>query len=293
MSTLGSSEILWQDIRYAVRTMRRNPAFTSVAVFALALGIGANTAIFSVVDAVVLKPLPYPDPGRLTLLWGNVKRAKIERRGASYPDFVDWRTQSKSFEDMAGYSGVSFTMTGGDEPERMNGEYVSASYFPLLRVSPVIGRTFLASEDEVPMRDPVVILSEGLWKRRFGADPGILGKSIHTSTRSYIVVGVMPPGFRGITDTAEVWVPFMMSGPAEDLAQRGDRGMGVLARLKPGIPLTQAQLELDAICRGLERHYPATNEARGVEVAQLDREIFGDIRPAVLALLGAVAFVLL
>jgi predicted permease len=293
MWTLGSIEIFWQDIRYALRTLRKSPAFTGVAVFALALGIGANIAIFSVVNAVVLKPLPYRDPGKLTLLWGNVKRTIVERRGASYPDFVDWRKQSKSFVDMAVYDGVSFTLTGADEPERIDGEFVSASYFPILGVSPILGRTFLPSEDVVPMRDAVVILSEGLWKRRYGADPGIIGKSIRTSTRSYTVVGVMPTGFAGISDTGQIWVPLMMSGSAEDLAERGNRGPAVLARLKTGVTVPQAQAELDTICRALARQYPGTNEARGVEVAPLDKEILGEIRPAALALLGAVAFVLL
>jgi predicted permease len=293
MWTLGSIEILWQDVRYALRTLRKSPAFTSVAVFALALGIGANIAIFSVVNAVVLKPLPYRDPAQLTLLVGNVKRVNMERRGASYPDFVDWRKQSRSFVDMAGYSGVSYTLTGAEEPERIDGEFVSASYFPILGISPVLGRTFLPSEDQVPMRDAVVILSEGLWKRRYGGDPGIIGKTIRTSTRSYTVIGIMPTRFAGIFDTAQIWVPFMMSGSAEDLAERGDRGMGVLARLKPDVTITHSQVELDAICHRLAQQYPNTNEARGVEVPTLDKEVFGDIRPAALVLLGAVAFVLL
>ena len=293
MWTLGSMEILWQDIRYALRSLRKSPAFSVVAVTALALGIGANTAIFSVVNAVVLKPLPYRDPGRLVLLWGNVKRVKVERRGASYPDFADWRKASRSFLDMAAYDSVGSTVTIGDEPERIKCERVSASYFPMLGVRPLLGRTFLPSEDEVPMRDHVVILSEGLWKRRFGGDPGVIGKTLRTSTRSYSVVGVMASGFYGISDSVDMWVPYMLTGPAEDLAERGNRGMGVLGRLKPGVSLAQAQAELDVICRGLERQYPATNEARGVEVAPLDHELLGDLRPAILALLGAVAFVLL
>jgi predicted permease len=294
MWTFGSIEILWQDVRYAFRMLRKSPAFTSVAVFALALGIGANIAIFSVVNAVVLKPLPYRDPAQLTLLVGNVRRVNVERRGASYPDFVDWRKQSKSFVDMAAYNQVSSFLTGGDEaPERKVSEYVSASYFSLLGVSPVLGRAFLASEDEVPMRNQVIILSEGLWKRRYGGDPAIIGKSIQMSARTYTVVGVMPAWFRGLSDEAEAWRPCMIAGSATDLAERGDRGMAVLGRLRPGVPRAQAQAELDTICRGLERQYPKTNEARGVEVAPLDKEIFGDVRPAALTLLGAVAFVLL
>jgi predicted permease len=294
MWTLGSIEILWQDIRYALRTLRKSPAFTGVAVFALALGIGANTAIFSVVNAVVLKPLPYRDPGRLALLWGNVRRMKVERRGTSYPDFVDWRSQGKSFDGMAAYNPVGVTLTGGDEPERVKCERVSAAYFPILGVNPILGRTFLASEDVVPMRDQVVILSEGLWKRRFGGDAKIIGKTLRTASgRNLTVVGVVPASFRGISDNVDLWVPFMLSGSAENLAERGDRGMGVLARLRPGASLAQAQAELDVICQRLAREYPASNEARGVEVAPLDTELLGDIRPAVLALAGAVAFVLL
>jgi predicted permease len=294
MWTLGSIEILWQDVRYALRTLRKSPVFTGVAVFALALGIGANTAIFSVVNAVVLKPLPYRDPGRLVLLWGNVRRMKVERRGTSYPDFADWRSQSKSFDGMAVYNPVGSTLTGGDEPERVKCEQVSAAYFSILGVTPILGRTFLPSEDQVPMRDQVVILSEGLWKRRFGADASVIGKTLRTASgRNLNVVGVVPASFGGISDSVDMWVPYMLSGSAGNLAERGDRGIAVLARLKPGVSLAQAQAELDVVCQGLAREYPGTNEARGVEVAPLDTELLGDIRPAVLALLGAVAFVLL
>jgi predicted permease len=294
MWTLGSIEILWQDVRYALRTLRKSPVFTGVAVFALALGIGANTAIFSVVNAVVLKPLPYRDPGRLVLLWGNVRRMKVERRGTSYPDFADWRSQSKSFDGMAVYNPVGSTLTGGDEPERVKCEQVSAAYFSILGVTPILGRTFLPSEDQVPMRDQVVILSEGLWKRRFGADASVIGKTLRTASgRNLNVVGVVPASFGGISDSVDMWVPYMLSGSAGNLAERGDRGIAVLAHLKPGVSLAQAQAELDVVCQRLAREYPGTNEARGVEVAPLDTELLGDIRPAVLALLGAVAFVLL
>jgi len=293
MWTLGSVEIFLQDVRYALRSLGKSPGFTGVAVLALAIGIGANSAIFSVADSVALKSLPYPDPGRLVLLWGNVRRVRVERRGASYPDFVDWRKQNTSFEDVAGYNPVGATLVGGDENLRVKCEQVSASYFPLLGVSPLLGRTFLPSEDEVPMRDKVVILSEGLWKRRFGGDPNIIGKTIQTITRSYTVVGVMPVRFPGISDAVEMWVPFMTSGSAEDLSHRTDRGMGALGRLKRGVTIAQAQAELDIICRRLEQQYPSSNEARGVEIAALDQEMFGDIRPAVFTLLGAVVFVLL
>ena len=264
-----------------------------MAILALAIGIGANTAIFSVANALALKSLPFRDPGKLVLLWGNVRRVKVERRGASYPDFVDWRKQSTSFEELAIYNSVGSTLVGADENLRIKCEQVSASYFPLLGISPLLGRTFLPSEDEVPMRDMVAILSEGLWKRRFGSDPAIIGKTIRTITRPYTVVGVVHASFPGISDEVEMWVPFMTSGSASDLAERGSRGAAVLGRLKPGVTIAQAQAELTTICRRLEQLYPASNEGRSVEVAALDQEMFGDIRPAVWALLGAVAFVLL
>ncbi len=282
-----------RDLRYAARMLRRSPAFTVVAVLTLALGIGANTAIFSVVNAVLLRPLPYPEPARLVELWGNVKRAKVERRGASYPDYQDWRDQSRSFAAMAAFDGGSFTLTGVDEPERLDGEYVSQPYFALLGVNAAVGRTFRPEEDRVPQRDAVVVLSDSLWKRRFGADPGIAGRAIALGGRGYTVIGVMPPWFRGITDTADVWVPFLMYGTADDFAERGSRGFAALARLKPGVSQARAQTELDGISKRLERAYPATNEGRGVELSPLATEIVGDLRQPLLVLLAAVAFVLL
>src|SRR5215831_1637692 len=169
-----SVETVRQDVRFALRTLRKSPAFTIVAVLALAIGIGGNTAIFSLMDAVRARALPYRDPERLVVLWGNVVRARVERRGASYPDFLDWRAQAKRFEDMAAFDAQWLTLTGGDEPERMLTEFASAPYFSLLGVAPALGRTFGADEDQVSKPAPVVVLSDGLWKRRFGADPGVM-----------------------------------------------------------------------------------------------------------------------
>ncbi len=293
MWTIRWIEMLSQDLRFAARTLRKSPGFTLVAALTLALGIGANTAIFSVVDAVILRPLPYPDPHRLVELWGNVKRAKVERRGASYPDYADWRSQSQSFASMAAFDNGNFTLTGVEEPERIQGEFAGAAYFSLLGVSPVLGRTFRAEEDLVAQRDAVVILSDGLWKRRFGGDPGILGRSMRLGDREYSAIGVMPPWFRGVTDQAELWVPFVMSNSAQGLAQRGSRGFAALARLKPGVSLAQAQSEMDGISRRLEKAYLDTNEGRAVELSPLETEIFGDLRKPLLVLLGAVGFVLM
>ena len=293
MWTFRWMEALRQDVHYTLRAMRKSPGFTIVAALTLALGIGANTAIFSVVDAVILRPLPYPEPSRLVELWGNVKRAKVERRGTSYPDYADWRDQSKSFTAMAAFGSDTATLIGTGEPERITGEVVSQPYFDLLGMRPALGRVFRPEEDSVPQRDAVVILSDALWKRRFGADPKIVGKTVQLDTRMFTIIGVMPPWFRGITDRAELWVPFMMTGTAADFAERGNRGFAALARLKPGVTQGQAQAELDAISKRLEKAYPGTNEGRAVEVATLDGELFGDLRQPLLVLLCAVGFVLL
>src|SRR5947208_3340070 len=293
MWTFYPLETLLQDVRYALRALRRSPGFTVVAVLALAIGIGANTAIFSLFDAVRMRALPYPDADRLVVLWGNVMRAKVERRGTSYPDFADWRAQSTSFVDMAAGDSQMLTLAGPDEPERINTEFVSAPYFSLLGVAPATGRTFSSDEDLVARPVPVVVMSDGLWKRRFGADPQIVGRPITLNARPYTVVGVMPAGFKGLSDTAELWVPFAMYAPAPTMAERGTRGFSVLARLRPGMPIAAAQRDMDAISRRLEQAYPATNEKRGVEVSPLDAEVFGSLRPALFTLMGAVVLVLL
>jgi len=293
MRTFVWLETLWQDLRYGVRVLRKNKGFAAVAAITLALGIGANTAIFSVVNAAILRPLPYPHPGRLAILWGNVKRARVERRGASYPDYIDWRDQARSFETMAAFTDNKFALTGIDTPERISGEYVSQSYFSLLGIQPALGRTFSPAEDRVPQRDAVVVLSDGTWKNRFGGDPAMVGHTIQLDGHSYTIIGIAPPGFRGLTDEAELWVPFVMSGTAQDLTERGTRGFEVLARLHNGVSFARAQADMDAISLRLARAYPGTNEARGVEISPLEREILGDMHKPLLILLAAVGFVLL
>jgi putative ABC transport system permease protein len=293
--TFPSLESFRQDVRYTLRTLRKSPGFTFVAVFALAVGIGGNTAIFSLVDAIRSKALPYPDPDRLVQLWGNVQRTRVERRGASYPDYLDWRAQSKSFEDIAAGDAQWMTFVGSDEPERIQTEFVAAPYFSLLGVSPARGRGFEANEDDVARPAPVVVLSDGFWKRRFGADPQVIGRTLTLccAARQYTVVGVMPPGFKGLSDAAELWVPFAMYASPGTMADRGSRGFAALARLKPGVTLAAAQRDMDAISRRLEQAYPNTNEKRAVEISPLAVELFGNLRPALLTLMAAVAFVLL
>jgi len=295
MWTFPSFESFRQDVRYALRTLRKAPGFTFVAVFALAVGIGGNTAIFSLIDAMRARALPYHDSERLVQLWGNVQRVKVERRGASYPDYLDWRAQSKSFEDVAAFDSQWMTFVGSDEPERIQTEFVAAPYFSLLGVSAVRGRTFEPDEDIVAKPAQVVVLSDGFWKRRFGGDPQIVGRTLTLccAPRQYTVVGVMPPGFKGLSDAAELWVPFAMYAPPRTMMERGSRGFAALARLKPGVTLAAAQSDMDVISKRLEQAYPNTNEKRAVEISPLDVELFGNIRPALLTLMAAVAFVLL
>src|SRR3954470_20128476 len=293
MWTFDPFETLLQDVRYAFRTLRKAPGFTLVAVFALAVGIGGNTAIFSLLDAVRGGALPYRDADRLVLIWGTVLRSKVERRGASYPDFQDWRRQSHSFEDMAAADTQSMTLIADGDPERIQTEFVSAAYFSLLGVSPARGRAFRADEDDVGKPAPVVVLSDGLWRRRFGGDPQIVGRTLTLNTRVYTIVGVMPQGFTGLSDMAEAWVPFALSSPPPSMQQRGNRGFEVLARLKPGVTIAAAQADLDAISRQLETAYPDTNGKRAAEVSRLDVELLGELRPALLTLMAAVTFVLL
>jgi putative ABC transport system permease protein len=293
MWTINWLDMLGKDLRYAGRTLRKSPGFAAVAILTLALGIGANTAIFSVVNAVLLHPLPYPEAERLVELWGNVKRARVERRGTSFADYLDWKRQSKSFDAMALFTNATHTLNGLGEPERIPTEFVGYGYFEMLGMRPQIGRSFQESEDQVPQRDRVVVLSDGLWKRRFGGDPGVLGRAVQLNDGIYSIVGVMPPAFRGVDDSADLWLPLMMAVSQQDLGNRGSRGPAVLARLKSGVAREQAQSEMDAISKRLEQQYPVTNEARGVEISPLEQEIFGSMRNPLVALLVAVGLVLL
>ena len=280
------------DVRLALRSLRRSPGFAVVAILALTVGIGGNTAIFSVVDATRTQAIPYSEPQQLVYLIGTVRRAVVERRGASYPDFLDWRAQVTHFEDLAAFDSQLMTLAGTDEPERIDTEFVSASYFPLLGVRPALGRTFDIGDDDVSKPSRVVVLSDGLWRRRFGADPQVVGSSVTLNGQPFTVVGVMAPAFTGVTDEAQLWIPFAQYAPPQAMLGRGNRGFTVLGRLKAGVTRTEAQAELDAIASRLERAYPGTNEGRGVEVSPLATEVYGPLRLALQVLMGAIAFVL-
>jgi putative ABC transport system permease protein len=206
---------------------------------------------------------------------------------------LDWKAQSTSFEGMAAYSSDSFNLTGVAEPERLAGEWVSAGYFDLLGVAPIAGRAIGPGDDVSGSSNTVVLIGEGLWRRRFGSDPAILGKRLQMSGQPFTVIGILPAGFRGLSDGSEVWAPFSASASAADLAERGSRGFPAVAKLKWGVPVRQAQAELDAISKRLEQAYPETNAKRGVEVASLTDELVGGLRTPLYVLLGAVGFVLL
>ena len=265
--------------------------FVTVIVL-LALGIGGNVAIFSIVNAVLLRPLPYVDPDGLVLLWGNVQRTVVERRGASAPDYLDWKQQNRSFEDLASFWNVTLTMRGADERVPVQSEVVGAGYFGLLGVQPVLGRDFRPEEEINSALTPVVILAHEFWTQHLGADPAVLGNQILLDATNYTVVGVMPRGFRGVGDRAQAWIP-SASLRQQPFTDRGARGLVVLGRLRSGVTLAQAQAEMDKISQSLEHAYPQTNEKRGAEVVSLAVETFGNVKPALIVLLSAVSMVLL
>ena len=278
------------DLRYAIRQQRKNPAFTIVAVITLALGIGANTAIFSVVNTILLQPLPYKDPQRLVLVWEENAKQGYPTDTPTAANFIDWRDQNQLFEGMAAMAPDSFNLTGSGDPERLEGRRVSASFFPLLGVDPHLGRVFMAAEDQ-PGSGHVVLLSYGLWQRRFGGDASIVGKTLNLNGAGYTVVGVMPPRFQFPTPDDEVWVPIAFS--QEQAADRNSHYLKVLGRLKPGVTLAQAQAEMSTIATRLQQQYPETNTDLGAVITPLHEQIVGDIKPALLILLGAVGLVLL
>jgi putative ABC transport system permease protein len=281
-----------QDMRYALRMFAKNPAFTLIAVLALALGIGANTAIFSVVDAILVRPLPVKDPGHLVMIWENANHLGFPKNTPSPANFLDWRKQSTVFEGMAAFAEQSFNLTGVGEPERLDGRRVSANLFDLLGVRPLIGRTFVPQEDQPGTK--VAILNEALWKRRFGGNPNVIGQAITLNGQTYTVVGVVRstinlPAFEKWRD--QVWVPIAFS--SEEASNRGTHFLEVIARMKRGVTLAQAQAEMETIAARLAQEYPVYNTRIGAVVSPLHEAIVGDIKPALLILLGAVVFVLL
>ena len=284
-----------KDIQYALRQLLKHPAFSIIAILALALGIGANTAIFSVVNAVLLRPLPYPAPEQLVWIWGTNPLNDIPKENASYPDYADWRAQAQSFQFMGGFAQTAPILTGSEgEPERLPGGYSMGDFFNALGIEPVLGRKFLPEENETG-KNRVVILSHALWQRRFGGDPRIVGQQITISGNPHTVVGILPATFQDpipeATKTVQLWLPLAVSDSMRQ-SRRGDF-LNVVARLKPGVKLEAARAEMTGIAARLEKQYPDTNTQWGVIVQPLHETLTGNVRPALLVLLSAVAFLLL
>ena len=289
---------LVQDLRFALRSFRGSPGFATVAVVTLALGIGANTAIFTVVNAALLRPLPYRDAGRLAMVWNQLLNLGLTRFGASYADYFDYRDQNQVFVDIAAFGSQQFDLAGSTQPERVPGVRVSANLLPMLGATVALGRTFTSDENQ-DGRDTVVLLSDALWRRRFGADPGLIGKTVSLDGSPHTVVGILPRGFRFSTDgsdSPDVWVPIALH-PDPNRATEGV--LRLVARLKPGITLERAQAEMSTIAARLEQQFHLYRGPHGedagyaVEVVALREQVFGDLRQGLLVLLGAVGFVLL
>ncbi len=289
-------EELCQDLRYGGRMLRKNPGFTLVAVVTLALGIGANTAIFSVVNAVLLKPLPYASPERLVTLWGTAANTGAGNIPFSYLNFTDYKNQAQTLEHVAACDTTEAVLASADaEPETLSGARVSSDLFPLLGVAPMLGRAFSAEEDR-PGGAAVVVISHGLWQRRFSSDPQVVGRQVMLGERSTKVIGVMPRGFTFPVEeeTSDYWVP-LAGDPnrTELLSNRHGKFLTIVARLKQGVRFEQAEAEALVIARRLEAQYPDANTGWRARLVPLQEDIVGGVRPALLILLGAVALVLL
>jgi len=277
-----------QDLQYGVRTLLKRPGFFAVAVLTLGLGIGANSAIFSTVNAVLLRPLSFPDSERLVLLEGVHTRQGITQSNMSVPDIVDWQTQSQSFEQIAGFITGGVLMMSNDETERVLSAGVSGDFFALMRTNPALGRT-LQQDDARTGHDNVAVLSYGLWQKRFGGDPSVIGTKVMISGDNTTIVGVMPNGFE-FPQQAELWWPLILDGAAE---RRDNRYVNVVGRLKPGVTVEQAQADINAINQRLAQTYVETNAGWSTRVTNLRERTVTELRTALLVLLGAVAMVLL
>jgi len=282
-------DVILQDLRYGIRKLVKNPGVTAVVVLALALGIGANTAIFSVVNAILLHPLAFKDPGRIAMVWMDNRKLGVDQDWHSYLNFLEYKNGSQTFEDIAAFNDRSFNLTGAGDPIRVLGAWATASLFPVLGVDPILGRAFTSDEEE-PGRDLVVVLSHGLWQRRFGADPQIIGQQISLNGKNRTVIGVMPASFRFPDKDAELWVP--LSPDAQLRNNRNALWLKAVGRLKPGVTLEQARADMGTIAGRLEQQYDFMS-GYGVNLVPIHDQVVGSVRPAMLVLLAAVALVLL
>jgi putative ABC transport system permease protein len=289
-------DTLFRDLRYSARTWIKTPGFVAVALLSIALGIGANTTVFSVINAVLLKSLPYKNPESLVLIWGNSKNdASLPKRDqVSATDVADFRSQSTVFEDVATYAGWFPLISGGTEPERVQGIQVGDGFFKVMQSQPLLGRVFTPEEQE-DGKDFVIVLGYGLWQRRFNGDPHIVGQTVYMSGRPYTIVGVMGADFKPlppslVSPEGQFYRPV---AEAYDNDARDERHLRAIARLKPGVTIEQARNEINVIAQRLEKDYPQTNYGRGAHVVSITEDVVGGIRPTLLLVFGAVIFVLL
>ena len=282
-------ETLWHDLRYGIRVMARRPGFTLVAVITLALGIGANTAIFSMVNALLINPLPFPRVDRLVAIWESVPSQGVERNETAIANYLDWRAQNQSFENVALYTWWNANLAGVDSPERVQGYLVTTNFLDTLSVPPALGRTFIPEEAQ-PGKDQVIILSYGLWQRRFAGDSEVINKTVMVNGLPRAIIGVMPEDYH-FPKGADVLAPFVLT--PERAGSRGSHGCLTVARLKDGVSLAQAQADMDAIASRLEQQYPQTNTGRGVVLYTLMDDTVRLYRAMLLITMLAVGFVLL
>jgi predicted permease len=287
-------ETLLRDLRYGIRMLIKSPGYAAIAILTLALGIGANTALFSVVNGVLLNPLPFQQPDRLVAMYSRSK--EFRRASISYPNFLDWERDNRSFSTIAAFREHNYNLTGMGQPERLRAEMVSAAFFPVLGVKPVLGRVFTKKEDRVGGA-PVVLISGGFWKRKFASSPNVVGKTLTLNGTVYTIVGVIPAGFHyesgNFRYNNDVYTPIGQWTDPTFRDRRVGMGMDAVGRLKPGVTLAQAQADMDAVAAHLAEQYPETDKDSGVALLSLKQDVVGNIRPFLLVLLAAVGFVLL
>src|SRR6266545_2117421 len=292
-------EILFKDLGYGIRSLLKHPGFTAIAIITLALGIGANTAMFSVINAVLLRPLPYHEPDRLVSIWEESPERGMYQMPVSLANLRDWVDQNHVFEQISAYTFANLNLSGAGEPARLLTVKASDNLFALVGATPQLGRRFLPEEDKAGA-NPVVILGHPLWQSRFGSDPGIVGKSLTLNDQIYTVIGVMPSSFqfpvgfgymgKVLNDPVDLYVPLAASGRA---TERGNYSFFAIGRLKPGVAIDQARAEMTTIESRLEQQYPEGNAGIGISLMPTQEQTVKEIRPAMLVLLGAVAFLLL
>jgi predicted permease len=287
-------EVFFQDFRFALRILRKNPGFSAIAILTLALGIGANTALFSVVNGVLLNPLPYPQPDRLVALYSHTP--EMNTSSISYPNFLDWQRENNSFLALGAFRSDDFNLTGMGDTERLKGNMVSAAFFPILGIKPKIGRVFTDEDDHIGAT-PVALISEGLWNRKFASSPDVVGKSITLDGTLYSLVGVIPGTFHyqdgNFQPNSDVYVPIGQWDAALFRDRHTGMGMDAVGRLKPGVTLAQAKSDMDSVATHLAQVYPDIDKDSGITLIALKENMVGDIRPFLLILLAAVGFVLL